>query len=311
MATTAQGRPTRPAAGFARRPARQVLAERSAQLTLLAAAVVLVGLLLSVYTFIGSKAFLIFRVASPLVFFFNTRWDPLGSPPSYGAAPVILGSLLIVGLAVLLATPLSLGAALFLEQTDPILGDRILRPVIEVFVGIPSVVYGWVGLTVLVPIIAQRLETGGTGLSVLAGSLVLAIMILPTVTSLSADALRRLPGSLAESSYALGATRWQTIWRVLLPAARPGIITGVVLGLARAMGEALAVTMVIGNVARMPGDLLAPAATMTTIITADLPNRALNPDLNNALYTLGLLLLLLSAVFILIIRRVSRGFEAR
>ena len=250
-------------------------------------------------------------MVSPLQFFLGTQWDPLGQPRLYGAAPVILGSLVVVGLAVLLAVPFSLGAALFLEQTDRQLGERVLRPVIEVFVGIPSVVYGWVGLTVLVPIIATRLEHNGTGLSVLAGAVVLAVMIMPTITSLSADALRRLPDSLAEASYALGATRWQTIAKVLLPAARPGIITGVVLGIARAMGEALAVTMVIGNVPRMPGGILNPAATMTTIITADLANRELNIDLNNGLYTLGLVLLLICLASILVIRRVGRGFEAR
>jgi phosphate transport system permease protein len=276
-----------------------------------AAALLLIVLLLAVYVFIASKAFLIFGKVSPITFFFDTRWDPEGNPalhiaPHYGAGAIILGSVSVVLLALLIALPLSLGAALFLEQTDRELGERLLRPVIEVFVGIPSVVYGWVGLTVLVPYIARNADAGA-GLCVLAGGLVLSVMIVPTITSLSADALRRLEPSLAESSYALGATRWQTIWRVLLPAARPGIVTGAVFGLARAMGEALAVAMVVGNVPNVPRSLFIPIATMTTIITQDLPNRALNPDLNNALYTLALVLLFFSLVFILIVRRVTRG----
>jgi phosphate transport system permease protein len=280
--------------------------DRAARGGVVVAALLLIILLLAVYAFIGSKAFLIFGKVSPLTFFLDTTWDPLGRPPHYGAGAIILGSLSVVGLALFIALPLSLSAALFLEQTDQALGERILRPVIEVFVGIPSVVYGWVGLTILVPYIARTADAGA-GLCVLAGGLVLSVMILPTITSLSADALRRLEPSLAESSYALGATRWQTIWRVLLPAARPGIVTGAIFGVARAMGEALAVAMVVGNVPNVPRSLFIPVATMTTIITQDLPNRALNPDLNNALYTLALVLLFFSLVFILIVRRVTRS----
>ena len=280
--------------------------DRLARFGVGAGAAVLLALLVAVYFFIGSKALLIFAKVPVTTFFFGTHWDGLAQPPSYGAGAIIFGSIAVVGLAVLIATPLSLGAALFLEQTDRVIGDRVLRPVIEVFVGIPSVVYGWIGLTVLVPFIARTTHQG-VGLSVLAGALVLSIMIVPTITTLSADALARLEPSLAESSYALGATRWQTIRRVLLPSARAGIVTGIVFGVARAMGEALAVALVIGNVPNMPKSIFSPVATMTTIITQDLPNRALNPDLNNALYTLGLVLLLLSLGSIVIVRRLSRA----
>jgi phosphate transport system permease protein len=267
-------------------------------------------LLISVYVFVGSKAFPIFAKVSPLHFFFGADWTPYANPPDFAAGGVILGSILVVGIAILIAAPLSIGAALFLEQTDKVIGERLLRPVLEVFVGIPSVVYGWLGLTTLVPVI-RNINQGGTGQSVMAAALVLSIMIVPTVTTLSADAIRSVPGSLAEASYALGATRWQTIWRTILPAARAGITTGIVLGVARALGEALAVAMVIGNVPKLPGQLLGPASTMTTVISADLASRALNPDLNNALYTLGLLLLMISLALIIIIRYVSRGFEAK
>ena len=278
---------------------------------LAASAVFLVVLLLSVYFFVGIGSVNIFRHVSPWHFLFVANWTPYASSnPDFGAAGVILGSIVVVGLAVLIATPLSLGAALFLEQTDRALGERVLRPVLEVFVGIPSVVYGWLGLTTLVPII-RNINGGGTGESLLAATLVLSIMILPTVTTLSADAIRSVPDSLAEASYALGATRWQTIWNTVLPAARAGITTGVVLGIARALGEALAVAMVIGNVPGLPTQLFGPASTMTTVISADLASRALNPVLNDALFTLGMLLLLLSLSLILIIRYVSRGFEAK
>jgi phosphate transport system permease protein len=266
--------------------------------------------LVSVYAFIASHSLGIFGHVTPWHFLFVANWAPYSEPADFGAAAVILGSVLVVGIAILIATPLSLGAALFLEQTDRVVGERLLRPVLEVFVGIPSVVYGWVGLTTLVPFI-RGISHEGTGQSVIAGALVLSVMILPTVTTISADAIRNVPDALAEASYALGATRWQTIWRTILPAARPGITTGIVLGVARALGEALAVAMVIGNVAKVPSSLFAPTTTMTSAISADLASRALNPLLNDALYTLGLLLLLISLTLILVIRYFSRGFAAR
>jgi phosphate transport system permease protein len=273
--------------------------------------VFLVVVLLSVYVFVGIGSLNIFKHVSPWHFLLVDQWTPYASTnPDFGAAGIILGSLAVVGMAILIATPFSLGAALFLEETNKQLGERVLRPVLEVFVGIPSVVYGWLGLTALVPVI-RGISHEGSGQSLLAATLVLSIMIVPTVTTLSADAIRNVPTALAEASYALGATRWQTIWRTILPAARAGITTGIVLGIARALGEALAVAMVIGNIPGLPTHLFGPAATMTTVISADLASRALNPVLNDALYTLGMLLLLLSLALILIIRYLSRGFQAK
>ena len=279
-----------------------------ARAVVVAAALFLVLLLLAVYVFVASRGLGVFAHISLLHFLFSAHWTPLAAQPDYGAAGIILGSIIVVGMAIVIATPLSVGAALFLEQTDRQLGERLLRPVIEVFVGIPSVVYGWIGLTILVPFIRTH-SSSPTGLSVLAAGLVLSVMIIPTVTSLSADAIRRVPDAMAEASYALGATRWQTIYRVVLPAARAGITTGIVLGMARALGEALAVAMVIGGVPNLPSKLLGPAATMTTSIALDLANGALNPVLNQALYALGLLLLLMSLGMILLIRRLSSRFE--
>ncbi len=291
----------------------RLLADRAARSVMAAAAGFTVMVLIAVYAFVASQSFGIFAHVNPLHFLFVDHWTPYvpaAQHPDYGAAGIIGGSLVVVGLAIIIATPLALGAALFIEQTDKRFGDRVLRPVLEIFVGIPSVVYGWVGLTNLVPVI-RHLNGGGTGLSVAAAALVLSIMILPTVTTLAADAIHNVHPMLAEASYALGATRWQTIWNTILPAARAGITTGIVLGVARALGEALAVAMVVGNIQKFPTNLFGPASTMTTSISVDLPNAALYPILNQALYTLGLLLLLISLTLIIIIRRVSRGFEAK
>jgi len=174
--------------------------------------------------------------------------------------------------------------------------------VIELLVGIPSVVYGFIGLTVLVPFIRSAFDGSTIGFSLLAGTIVLAIMILPTITTIAADAMGSLPNSLREGSYALGATRWQTIRKVMIPAALPSLLTAVVLGMARAFGEAMAVQMVIGNVRDLPSGLLDPAATLTTIITLNMGHTTYGSVENNTLWSMGLVLLLISFLFILIIR---------
>ncbi len=177
-------------------------------------------------------------------------------------------------------------------------------PAIEILAGIPSVVYGYIGLSLLVPFIRNYI--GGLGFSVLAGILVLSVMILPTIVSISTDTLRALPREWKEAAYALGSTRWQAIRLVLIPAARSGLITGIVLGLARAFGEALAVQMVIGNTRKIPTSILDPVITLTSAITMDMGNTLSGSLWNNALWSMGLLLLLMSCFFILIVRLVVR-----
>ena len=149
------------------------------------------------------------------------------------------------------------------------LGKRFVQPAVEIFVGIPSVVYGWIGLTILVPLI-KNIFNLRFGFSVLAAGIVLAVMIFPTITSLAADALRSIPKSYRAASYGLGATRWQTIAKVVVPAAVTGLMTAVILGLARAFGEALAVAMVIGKMRAFPTSLLSPTNNLTAAIAADM-----------------------------------------
>src|SRR5699024_5853143 len=201
--------------------------------------------------------------------------------------------------------PLGIGTAIFMVEIAPSWGKRILQPVIELLVGIPSVVYGFIGLAVLVPFIRNTFEDASTGFSLLTGTVVLSVMILPTITTIATEAMDALPHSLREGSYALGATRWQTIWRVLIPAALPALLTAVVLGMARAFGEALAVQMVIGNVRDLPQSLLDPAATLTTIITLNMGHTTYGSVENNTLWSMGLILLIISFLFILIIRYLS------
>lgn len=194
---------------------------------------------------------------------------------------------------------------------SPRVSNRLLQPAVEIFVGIPSVVYGWVGLTVLVPLI-QKIFNLQYGYSVLAGGIVLAVMIFPTITSVSADSIRNIPLQYQEAAYGLGSTRWQVIRRVLIPAARPGILTGVILGLARAFGEALAVAMVIGKMKAFPTGILSPTNNLTAAIASDMGGAADGGEYNIALWTMALLLLVISFAFILIVRKISsKGVRER
>jgi phosphate transport system permease protein len=184
-------------------------------------------------------------------------------------------------------------------------GRKIMQPVIELFVGIPSVVYGWIGISVLVPFI--RKDIGGMGFSLLAGAIVLAVMIFPTIASVSTDSLSANPADIREGSLALGVTHWQTILMVMVPAAMPGILTAIILALARAFGEALAVQMVIGNAIRMPTSLLGPMHTMTSIITLEMSNTVMGTVSNDVLWTIAFILLIISFMFIMLIRTINGG----
>ncbi|MEN6574435.1 phosphate ABC transporter permease subunit PstC [Methanobacterium aggregans] len=201
-----------------------------------------------------------------LNFIFGSTWDP--SSGQYGVLPMIVGSLGITALALLMSVPLSLLCAVFMAEVAPQRMRKILKPVIETLAGIPSVVYGFFGLIVLVPF--MRTNFGGTGFSMLTASIILTVMILPTIISVSEDALRSVPGEYKEASLALGATHWQTIKNVLFPAAVPGVITAIILGMGRAIGETLAVIMVAGNVAQFPNSIMDPVRALTSNIALEM-----------------------------------------
>ncbi|HHO81427.1 MAG TPA: phosphate ABC transporter permease subunit PstC [Bacillaceae bacterium] len=272
----------------------------------LAASVALVLLVAgAVYFFIFYQGILPFtRYRLSLGEFLSTTWSPLGSPPQYGALAFLYGSAVVTLGAALLATPLSLGAAIFVAEIAPRWGGRVLTPVLEILVGIPSVVYGYIGMRLLVPFVRDHF--GGIGFSLFAGILVLTVMILPTVTSVAVDALRAVPMEMKHGSYALGATRWQTISRLSIRAALPGLLTAVIFGMARAFGEALAVQMVIGNAPRFPESLLDPGATITSIITMSMGFAAEGTLEYYVLWTLAVILLLMSALSIFVVRLLGR-----
>lgn len=236
---------------------------------------------------------------------FSKIWSPNDAQnPRYGALIFIAGSIIVSIGAVIIAAPIAIALAIFMNYISPIFGDKILKPVLEILVGIPSVVYGFLGVTILVPIIRNHI--GGVGFSLIAGIVVLSVMVLPTIASISSDAIRSVPKDYLEASYGLGSTRWQAISKAILPAATTNILTGVVLGLARAFGEALAVQMVIGNTLQFPKSIFDPTVTLTGILTMEMANTMNGTAWNNALWTLAMVLLLISFFFIILIRFIGK-----
>lgn len=242
-------------------------------------------------------------------FLFSAKWAPTDSATAHGgsvgAAVYIAGSLMTCALALVIALPFSLAAAVFMTEISPKTGARVFRPAVEIFVGIPSVVYGWIGLTVLVPFIKNTFHAKMGGFSVLAAGIVLAVMIFPTITTVSADAISSVPQMYRTAAYGMGSTRWQMIHKIVLPAAKPGIFTAVILGLSRAFGEALAVAMVIGKTRAFPKNILSPTNNLTAAIASDMGNTADGGEYNLALWSMALLLFLISMLFILLIHIAS------
>ncbi len=248
-------------------------------------------------------------------FFTGTKWNlastgPDGLPAT-GALPLIVTSFSVTVLSTVLALPVALGSAIFTVEIAPKFGRRVFQPLIELLVGIPSVVFGLIGFHVIVGAV-RAIFNVDVGLGILPGSIVLAVMILPTVTTLSIDALRAVPDSYRQGSLALGYTRWQTIWHVVLRSATPSLMTAVILGMTRAFGETLAVRMVIGGIEAMPISLISSASTITTTLTTSMAVYATGSVQNDALWSLGLLLMGMSLVFIMIIHLIGhKGAKSR
>lgn len=233
--------------------------------------------------------------------FLSTTYNP--QTGDYGMLGFIWGTLFTTIGAMVIGAPLAIGTALFLDQVAPPRISVVIRRSIELLAGIPSVVIGWFGLIMLVPFL--RNLTGTSGFGVFPAVLVLVVMVLPTITTLSAETLKSLPIELNEASAAMGATRWQTIYKVLLPSARDGLLVAVVLGMGRAIGETMAVQMVIGNSRATTFSLFGTTSTLTTRIVTDMAEAPSGAP-RASLFAMGIVLLLLSMFLIIIIRLISR-----
>ena len=227
---------------------------------------------------------------------FGTRWYPTFD--IFGTLPLILGSAYVTIAAIAIALPLGVATAVFVREVAPHWTREILKPMIEVLAGIPSVVLGFFGMHVLAPLVRTTFNAP-TGLAAITGAVLLAYMSLPTIISVAEDALDTVPKSYRDAALAMGATKWQTIWRVIVPAARSGIATAVMLGMGRAIGETMAVMMVTGNAGRMPlslDSLFMPVRTMTATIAAEMGEVANGRVHYHALFGIGIILFILTFV---------------
>jgi phosphate transport system permease protein len=230
----------------------------------------------------------------PLKSLLNQRWYPIEE--LFGLLPLLGGSLIVTIGATLIAVPIGIGTAIYLAEVAPRAVREIAKPFIEVMAGVPSVVLGFIGI-VLLSYYLRRILNLPTGLTALGGSLLLGIIAVPTIVSVAEDALDAVPRSYRDAALALGATRWQTIWMVTLPAARSGVLTAIMLGVGRAFGETMTVMMVTGNAAILPtgpGALFSPVRTMTATIAAEMGEVATNSNHYSVLFLIGIILFLIS-----------------
>ena len=248
---------------------------------------------------------------SPGEVFGGSEWFPTATPaPLFGMLPLLLGTLWVSLFAILFALPFGISIAVYMSEVASPRIRNFLKPVIELLNGIPSVVYGFFGLIVIVPML-QRVFGLPVGESGLAGSLVLAIMALPTIVTVAEDAMRNCPSTLREASLALGATKWQTIYKVVIPSSMSGIASGVVLGIGRAVGETMAVLMVTGNAAVMPHSILEPLRTIPATIAAELGEAPAGGAHYQSLFLLGVILFFITFLINLCVEFISARNKAK
>lgn len=246
-----------------------------------------------IFLFLLKEGLAVFKIASPLEFLFGKSWYPISEPPKLGILPLILGSLLVTFGAAIISIPIGVACAVYIAEVAPAKTKETLKAGIELLAAIPSVVLGFIGMVTLVPLVKNVFHLP-TGLTALSGSIMLAFMAMPTIVSIAEDALYSVPKSYKEGAFALGATHWQTIRRVLLPAASSGILAAVMLGIGRVIGETMAVMMITGNAAVIPNTILAPVRTLTATIAAEMGEAVVGSEHYFALFAIGIVLFVIS-----------------
>ena len=279
---------------------------------LFAAAMLSVVVTIGIVLALASPALAFFREVNVLEFLTGTRWTPrFAGQESYGVLPLVTGTMWTSAIALLIAVPFGLGAAVYLSEYAPAKVRKVLKPVLELLAGVPSVVYGFFALTFIAPVLLNDILHLNVGtFSVLAAGVALGIMIIPTVASLSEDAMSAVPDSLRQGSLALGANRMRTTLRVVFPAAISGIAASVVLGLSRAVGETMIVALAAGTQPRMVTGATEFGQTMTGFIAQTATGESTPGTLGfNALYAVGLLLFVITLIINIISIRLVRHFR--
>ncbi len=246
-----------------------------------------------IFIFLLREGISVLKSTSLGTFLGGKYWYPISDPAKLGILPLILGSLLVTLGAIALAVPLGISAAFYIAEVAPARLRNILKSCVEVLSAIPSVVLGFLGITILVPFLKHSLNLP-TGLTAFAGSIMLAFMAMPTIISISEDAINAVPREYKEGAIALGATHWQTLHRVIIHGALPGIIAASMLGIGRVFGETMAVMMVTGNAAVIPTSLFQPVRTLTATIAAEMGEAAKGSPHYFALFAIGIVLFIIS-----------------
>jgi phosphate transport system permease protein len=252
----------------------------------------------------------IFQKVTLAQFLFGKNWYPTSSPAEFGIRPLILATVWVSVGAMLVCVPLGVGSALYLNELASYRQKAFLKPLIEILASIPSIVYGFFGMVILAPFLQDALHLS-IGLCALTASLTLGIMATPTVCSIAEDALSYVPRSFREASFAVGANRWQTLTKVVIPAAGSGISTAIILGMSRAIGETMTVLMVAGGAAVIPQSFLEPVRPMTAAIAAEMGEASVGSDHYHALFAVALILFTITFVFNILAEVVSRRFRIK
>ena len=246
-----------------------------------------------IFCFLMKEGLALFKTISLSDFIAGKSWYPISEPPALGILPLILGSLLVTLGAALISIPIGIGCAIYIAEIAPAKLKEILKAGIELLAAIPSVVLGFIGMVTLVPFVKTFFDLP-TGLTAFTGSIMLAFMAMPTIVSIAEDALYSVPKTYKEGAFALGATHWQTIYRVTLPAAKSGILAAVMLGIGRVIGETMAVMMITGNAAVLPQSILVPVRTLTATIAAEMGETVVGSEHYFALFAIGIVLFIIS-----------------
>jgi len=260
---------------------------------ILACGLACVFFVILIFLFLLKEGLAVFKTINPAKFLFGKNWYPISEPAQLGILPLIFGSLLVTLGATIISVPIGVACAVYIAEIAPLKIKEILKAGIELLAAIPSVVLGFIGMITLVPLVKNIFHLP-TGLTALSGSIMLAFMAMPTIVSIAEDALYSVPKSYKEGALALGATHWQTIYRVMLPAASSGILAAVMLGIGRVTGETMAVMMITGNAALMPHSFLQPVRTLTATIAAEMGEAVVGSEHYFALFAIGIVLFVIS-----------------
>ena len=246
-----------------------------------------------IFIFLLKEGLSIFLAVNPLDFLFGQFWYPISDPPLFGVLPLIIGSVFVTLGAAAISVPIGVASALYIAEIAPSRTKEILKAGIELLAAIPSVVIGFIGMVTLGPFIKEVFGLP-TGLTALTGSITLAFMAMPTIVSIAEDAVTAVPRQYREAAIAMGATKWQTTWRIVAYAARPGMIAAIMLGIGRVIGETMAVMMVTGNAALIPTSFLQPVRTLTATIAAEMGESVQGGEHYAALFAIGIVLFVIT-----------------